>query len=1405
MDAVECSSENPIRPMYAMPEGGDLGEAGGPEMAGGESRHVVQRRPPKGPTVEEREAHRKTHLPFRSWCPPCVEGRAKNWPHLKEKGEPEERYPSVSFDYCFLRDHQGGPSVPVLVGKDRETGALISHVVPEKGAGLEWTAKHVCRDLVKLGIGGKVVLKADQEPAIVSLIEDVIKKRGNELTVPEWSPKGESQSNGKAERGVQTIEGLVRSHKIDLEGKLGCKVPVESPLFTWLVEHCADLHNKFHVYADGQTSYEKIKGKKHKGEMLEFGQAVLHRVPGKPAGGLMAPRWLPGTWIGKRFSSEEHIIGMDNGKVVRTRAVRSLPAATMWNKEAALKVVGTPWKPSGEYEGEEMVQIPRAVEVKPEEPEVGPRTRGMKIMPKHLVKAGYTKGCPKCNDMRSGRQEHISRGHSEACRKRIEEVARGDEGMRKDVEKAEQRRNEYLTRHVENQDKEDTAKKRKLQTAEVIEEEANKGETPSSSSSSHQERPRAQQEDVVNEKLTPVPEDDGDIVLEEIEELGSAEVAKRKRKEDDDGGDDAPPTRCLQLPPVDEKRSRDDDEREEPAKVQRRTERQEYEKDMKKIVDSDAEMDFLGLTEKQNRKRGENLCDDAEIFSPPRTTLRAMQRGFKGGFSLDVLHEDPWTGRKWDLRDAKTKEAARNLVRRVKPKLLIASPPCTLFSQLQNLSGGVKDRERWNEAVQMVEFAVELCLLQHRAGRRFVFEHPAGASSWKLECLDKLREVAGVESVVLNMCRFGMVMEDKLGKGMIYKPTRICTNSPTIAEKTGLRCVGGHRHVHLESGRAKHAARYPEALSDAFLDGLAIEDANVGNVKDVLMQMAECPDMCDIEEEKTIQESLRGVDDVTGEPLNPGLIMRARGEEMGGFKEFGVYEYELREVAMKDSEGKFIGTRWVDTNKGTAEKPEVRSRLVGQEFARGEVRDDLFAATPPLTATRMLLSALASRGRQGPRDHRIMLLDVKKAFLYGKIQRRVYIELPQEDPMSKTGKYVGRLVKAMYGTRDAPQVWQAEVKKTMGELGFKALISTPCVYVNLETGVRAVAHVDDFLCTGPRKALKEFHEELSKKYQMKGQLLGPGKDEDKEGRFLGRTISWMDAGLEWRGDDKVRKALMKEWAMEGSSTVSTPGVKEDREKIGADAEIHDKKRIARFPCAAAQINYMSLDNPKLGFASKEISREMAKPTEEGERKVKRAVRYLQGSPSTSYRYHWQDEPDTLDGYADSDWAGFLRTRRSTSGGLIMSGGHLLAHWSRTQVGVALSSGEAELNAALKAGCELMGARVMADELGWNRKLKIHGDSSAAKGTLARQGSGKIKHLETKQLWLQERISRDELEYIKVPRVVNMADAFTHHWTIPDSAQHFRKMNLWTPTSTCTSEVAEGGCERCPVVHHTIFI
>ena len=149
-------------------------------------------------------------------------------------------------------------------------------------------------------------------------------------------------------------------------------------------------------------------------------------------------------------------------------------------------------------------------------------------------------------------------------------------------------------------------------------------------------------------------------------------------------------------------------------------------------------------------------------------------------------------------------------------------------------------------------------------------------------------------------------------------------------------------------------------------------------------------------------------------------------------------------------------------------------------------------------------------------------------------------------------------------------------------------------------------------------------------------------------------------------------------------------------------------------------------------------------------------------------------------FVDSDWAGEITTRRSTSGGIIMHGKHMVNHWSKLQATIALSSGEGELNSAVKGVSECIGIFELIKE--WciydNVGLMLKTDSSAAKGTMTRRGSGRIKHLTAKQLWIQEAIKNYDIEIRKINREVNSSDLLTHQCNNTDFEGHLQRLNIF---------------------------
>ena len=153
----------------------------------------------RGPTASERLEHNKTHFPYRSWCPICVAARGLPHPHRAKPAE-ERTVPTVCYDYCFLRNQQGGTYASVLVGKDRDSKLLSAHVVPSKGSEHHWVVLQTARDILKCGHHGSVTLRCDQEPALTDLMTEVAKTRSPAPTIFEHSGVEDSQANGMIER-----------------------------------------------------------------------------------------------------------------------------------------------------------------------------------------------------------------------------------------------------------------------------------------------------------------------------------------------------------------------------------------------------------------------------------------------------------------------------------------------------------------------------------------------------------------------------------------------------------------------------------------------------------------------------------------------------------------------------------------------------------------------------------------------------------------------------------------------------------------------------------------------------------------------------------------------------------------------------------------------------------------------------------------------------------------------------------------------------------------------------------------------------------------------------------------------------------------------------------------------------
>ena len=152
--------------------------------------------------------------------------------------------------------------------------------------------------------------------------------------------------------------------------------------------------------------------------------------------------------------------------------------------------------------------------------------------------------------------------------------------------------------------------------------------------------------------------------------------------------------------------------------------------------------------------------------------------------------------------------------------------------------------------------------------------------------------------------------------------------------------------------------------------------------------------MCDPNDNVVKADAGEYWDDLKGKVLDPKPARKSRMGEMEVFKERDVYELVPTDAVPKGR--RVICVRWDETSKGIEAQPKLRSRLVAQEFARGKTPEDMYAPTPSLMATRWVISEAASRGSRGPGSVRLIAFVLKRASLYGDVERESYMSRFQQ-------------------------------------------------------------------------------------------------------------------------------------------------------------------------------------------------------------------------------------------------------------------------------------------------------------------------------------------------------------------------------------------------------------------------
>ena len=148
-------------------------------------------------------------------------------------------------------------------------------------------------------------------------------------------------------------------------------------------------------------------------------------------------------------------------------------------------------------------------------------------------------------------------------------------------------------------------------------------------------------------------------------------------------------------------------------------------------------------------------------------------------------------------------------------------------------TGRERRQEMMKEARELLRFSCQVYALQHEAGRTFLHEHPATASSWGEKPIVDLLKLDGIYRRELDMCRYNLRTPDENGKmGLVRKTTSVLTNSLVLAIHLARRCCGGHKHIHLKGGRkATMAALYTDEFCESIVEGYKLHMISEGKRK----------------------------------------------------------------------------------------------------------------------------------------------------------------------------------------------------------------------------------------------------------------------------------------------------------------------------------------------------------------------------------------------------------------------------------------------------------------------------------------------------------------------------------------------------------------------------------------------
>ena len=509
----------------------------------------------------------------------------------------------------------------------------------------------------------------------------------------------------------------------------------------------------------------------------------------------------------------------------------------------------------------------------------------------------------------------------------------------------------------------------------------------------------------------------------------------------------------------------------------------------------------------------------------------------------------------------------------------------------------------------------------------------------------------------------------------------------------------------------------------------------------------------------------------------------AMDDEIASMKAFGVYERVPQSVAQGRQ---ILGCKWVYKRK-TGKDGEVtryRARLVAQGFRQKEWDsfnpDEISSPVAHKETLRLFLSTAAGL------NLRVHQADVKAAFLQSNLSERIYLRAPPgyESKTEKGEEEILELHKAIYGLKQASASFWEAISSHLKSIGFVPTIGDPCLMKRVDDDgnmVLVCLYVDDVTYAVSHPALADqFLAQLRERFVIEeGEgkpieyLLGIAIHQDLEKGTIHLSMETAISKL-------CMSILTKEELVKSSSVMApmlqTPLLRQKERSV-------PKFTFDYLSVVGSLLHISNCLRPDVSYAVGNLARFAAAPGDAHVKAARRVLQYLYRTKSLGITYYREsdqqrnvpmvfekakhpldDGTNKTQVFADSDYAAD-ESRRSTMGGIIIQNGGPISWFSVLGKTVALSTCEAEINAAVMAAKDAIHIGRLIHDLGLNHDespIQIAEDNSAAISQAAGgiRAVRKAKHYEVRLRFLQELVVQKAIEFVYCPTDIQLADLLT---------------------------------------------